>query len=358
MSHSAVASIDRIAQAQELLRVHGLGLVGEESRALVRAQLGPSPDEEEEIFGHGPLRELLGDPTVTEILVNGPNAIWAERNGALHLTSLSFRSEESLRQYVRRILSARGRKVDHRSPCADATLEDGSRLHVVIPPVAKAGICLSIRKFPTAPWTLNDLVTRGALSPARAAYLREAVRAKKNLFLSGGTGTGKTSLLAALLAEAAPHERLVALEDVAEIRTLHPHFVSLEGRPANQEGEGEISLRRLLKEALRMRPDRIVFGECRGDEALDLLLALNSGHQGSMGTVHANSPREALQRLETLASLGAANVQENALKALVLGGVQVVVQLERSERGRRVSAIAEVKGLDGGRFLLREIGGA
>lgn len=353
-----ISVVDRVAEAQELLRSHGLGLIGEDARALVRAQLAPSPEEEEEIFGHGPLRELLDDPSVTEILVNGPNTIWAERGGALSLTKLSFRSEESLRQYVRRILSLRGRKVDHRSPCADATLEDGSRLHVVIPPVAKAGICLSIRKFPRAPWTLPELLARGALSATHATYLSNAVKAGKNLFLSGGTGTGKTSLLAALMAEAPAHERLVALEDVAELRTLHPHFVSLEGRPANQEGEGEISLRRLLKEALRMRPDRIIFGECRGDEALDLLLALNSGHQGSMGTVHANSPREALQRLETLASLGAANVQENALKALVLGGVQVVVQLERTAQGRRVSAIAEVKGLDSGRFLLREIAGA
>ncbi|RZA06978.1 MAG: CpaF family protein [Proteobacteria bacterium] len=346
---------DLVSSTQEFLRAHGLSPNSPEARALVKAELGLSSAEEEEIFGHGPLRSLLDDPAVTEILVNGPDAIWAERNGKLGRTDLRFRSEESLRQYVRRILSFRGRKVDNRAPCADAILEDGSRLHVVIPPVAKAGICLSIRKFPSAPWTLAQFVANGTLTPSLAAYLADAVRAHKNIFLSGGTGTGKTSLLAALMAEAAGHERLVALEDVAELRTLHPHFISLEGRPANQEGEGEISLRRLLKEALRMRPDRIIFGECRGDEALDLLLALNSGHLGSMGTLHANSPREALQRLETLASLGAANVQENALKQLVLGGVQLVIQLTRGPNGRRISSVAELKGLDSGRFMLREV---
>ena len=345
---------DRSSEALELLRDLGLTVQAEEARAHVRETLGLAAEEEEEIFGHGPLKELLDDARVTEILVNGPHKIWVERDGKLCLTEHRFRSEESLRQYVRRILSFRGRKVDQRAPCADAILEDGSRLHVVIPPVAKAGICLSIRKFPLEPWSLAQMVAQNSLTQAQSDFLRDAVRAHKNIFLSGGTGTGKTSLLAALLGEAPLHERMIALEDVAEIRTKHPHFISLEGRPANQEGEGEISLRRLLKEALRMRPDRIIFGECRGDEALDLLLALNSGHRGSLGTVHANSPRDALQRLETLASLGAANVQESALKQLILGGVQIVVQLERSERGRRISSIAEIKGFDGGRLLLKE----
>lgn len=301
------------------------------------------------------LDAVMADPSVTEILVNGPDEIWTESAGQLTRTGLRFAGEESLRRWVRNILSERGRKVDHCSPFADCTLPDGSRIHVAAPPVARRGLCLSIRKFPALPWSLRALEEKGSLSPALHLYLRNAVREKKNIFLSGGTGTGKTSLLGALLREAAPWERIVALEDIAEIQVEHPHFLSLEARPANQEGEGEVGLRRLLKEALRMRPDRLVIGECRGPEALELLLALNTGHGGSMGTIHANSPRDALQRLETLALLAAENLGEQALKNLISGGVQVVVQLERNGRGRKVAAVSEIKGVDGGRFLLKEV---
>lgn len=301
------------------------------------------------------LAGLLGDPAVTEILVNGPGEIWAEKEGALSLTGLSFAGEEPLRRWVRGFLSERGRKVDHASPFADCSLADGSRAHVVAPPVSRRGLCVSIRKFPEEPWSLSALRERGAFSAGCEAYLMEAMAARKNIFLSGSTGSGKTSLLSALLAEVPFHERIISLEDIAEIKTSHPHFLAMEGRPPNQEGEGRIELRRLLREALRMRPDRIVVGECRGAEALDLLLALNSGHHGSLGTIHANSPRDALQRLETLALLAGENLGTQALQNLILGGLQIVVQLGRVNGRRRVTSVAEVKGVDGGRFLLKEL---
>jgi pilus assembly protein CpaF len=301
-----------------------------------------------------PLDPFLRDPEVTEILVNGPFSLWAERNGAIERLPAKFEGEEPLWRWVRKCLSRQGRKADHASPFADGILPDGSRIHVVVPPATRAGICLSIRKFPAEAWTLASLERTGMLSPASRGFLLDALKRKKNIFLSGGTGCGKTSLLGALLAEVPPTERVVALEDVAEIKTSHPHFLSLEARPPNQEGEGEIRMHRLLREALRMRPDRIVVGECRGPEALDLLLALNTGHGGSMGTIHANSPREALQRLETLALLAAENLRESALKSLILGGVQIVVQLERKEGRRKLTRIAELKGVDSGCFLLKE----
>lgn len=301
------------------------------------------------------LAAWLGNPAVTEILVNGPQEIWVEEEGRLRLTGAAFAGEEALRQYTRRLVGAAGRQIDFLHPFVDCSLADGTRLHVAGPPVSRRGFCLSFRKFRAEPWSLDQLAAAGAVSRRAEDYLRACVRNRRNVFFAGGTGTGKTTFLSALLGEADPGERLVALEDVAEIRVRHPHFLSLEARPANQEGEGALPLRRLLREALRMRPDRILFGECRGDEALDLLLALNSGHPGSMGTVHASSAREALQRLEALALLGAANISEGALKSLIPGAVHVIVQLERKDGRRGIAAIVEVKGVDEGRYLLREV---
>ncbi len=347
-----MSSVERI---QDFLSEQGISFATPGAKEMVAAAIAPTPGELEEFFGNGPLQSFLDDPAVTEILVNGPGEIWTEKAGTLSLSALKFSGEEALKRWIRRILSERGRKVDHCSPFADCALDNGSRIHVVAPPISRKGYCLSIRKFPEQPWSLEALAEKGALSPAAQIYLKKAVQEKWNIFISGGTGTGKTSLLSALLAEVAPEERTVALEDIAEIRVNHPHFLSLEARPANQEKEGEIGLRRLLREALRMRPDRVVVGECRGSEALDLLLALNTGHKGSMGTIHANSPRDALQRIETLALLAAENLGEYALKNLILGGVRVIVQLERTSQGRKVSSICELKGLDGGNFLLKEI---
>lgn len=302
-----------------------------------------------------PFRDLLEDSEITEILQNGLDETWVEKNGKLVRLNQKLPSEEFLRKWVRRVLSEKGRKVDICAPFADCILPDGSRLHVVGPPISRRGLFLSIRKFPQSPWTLNSLRERGALSEKASEYLKRAVLEKRNIFISGGTGTGKTSLLGALIKESMPHERIIALEDVAELNVAHPHFLSLEARPVNQEGEGEVTLGRLLREALRMRPDRIVVGECRGAEALDLLLALNSGHGGSMGTIHSNSPRDALQRLETLGLLACGNLGDQAIKNLISGGIHLVIQVERAPEGRRVSSIVEVKGVDSGRFLLKEI---
>ncbi len=346
-----VAGLERI---QDLLNERGLSAGDGAARLLARAETNASEDELEEFFGHGPLRALLNDETVTEILVNGPEEIWFEKAGSLRAHPGKFSGEESLRRYVRRILAPQARKVDPRAPFADAILADGVRVHVAVPPVAKRGICLSLRKPARDPWTLTRLQEVGALDAKGADLLRQLVAAKKNIFVCGGTGTGKTSLLSAFLHEVDAGERILALEDVAEIRVCHPHFLSLEARSANQEGEGEISLTRLLREALRMRPDRLVIGECRGTEALDLLMALNTGHKGSFGTIHANSARDALHRLETLALLAAENLRESALRNLIASAVQVVVFLERTEGGRKIASLAEVRGVDGGNYLLKE----
>lgn len=323
--------------------------------AIVRKELAASEAEIEEFFGHGPLGPLFADEAVTEILVNGPGEIWFEKAGGLERFPGGFAGEESLRRYARRLLAPRGRKVDHAAPFADATLEGGIRVHVAVAPASRAGTCLSIRKPPREAWTMRRLEEAGALTPEAAALLRGFVTARKNIFVCGGTGSGKTSLLSALLGEAAAGERIIALEDVAELRAAHPHFLSLESRPANGEGEGELPLRRLLRESLRMRPDRLVVGECRGPEALDLLLALHTGHRGSMGTIHANSPRDALARLELLALLAAENLSEAGLKPLVASCIHVVVHLAREEGRRRVASIAEVRGVDSGCYLLKEI---
>lgn len=301
-----------------------------------------------------PLRALLADEAVTEILVNGPAEVWFEKAGRLQRSEAGFSGEEALRFYVRKLLAPRGRKVDQAAPFADAVLDGGIRVHVAVPPVARAGICLCIRKPPRAPWTLARLEAEGAIGEAAAARLRGYVAARRNILVCGGTGSGKTSLLSALIGEAGPGERLIALEDAAELRATHPHFLALEARPANQEGEGAVPLTRLLREALRMRPDRIVVGECRGPEALDLLLALHTGHRGSMGTIHASSPRDALARLELLALLAAGNVGEASVRALIASCIHVVVHLERAGERRRVAAIAELKGTDGGIYLLKE----
>ncbi|MGZ3652301.1 MAG: CpaF family protein [Bdellovibrionota bacterium] len=346
-----MSNLERI---HSLLCERGLSAADAGALALARAEAGASESELEEFFGHGPLAPFLAEEGVTEILVNGPGAIWVEREGQLEKQPLGFSSEESLRRYVRRLLGPLGRKVDPRAPFADAVIENGVRLHVAVPPISRQGICLSLRKPAKEPWTLDLFANGGVLSPAAVARLREFVAEKKNIFVCGGTGSGKTSLLGALLAEVPPTQRILALEDVAELRVNHPHFLSLEARPPNQEGEGELPLARLLRESLRMRPDRLVIGECRGPEALDLLMALNTGHRGSLGTIHANSARDALHRLETLALLGAENLREGAVKTLVASSIHVVVHLEKGPQGRRLTGIAEVKGLEGGNYLLKE----
>jgi pilus assembly protein CpaF len=293
--------------------------------------------------GLGPLEPLLADPTVEEVMVNGPGVVYVERRGRIEAADVAFTGEEELRNAIERILAPLGRRVDELSPMVDARLADGSRVNVVIPPLALDGPLLSIRRFGAARPGPDELVALGTLSAARRCTLEAAVAGRRSVLVSGGTGSGKTTLLNALSSFIAPAERVVTIEDAAELRLQQPHVVRLESRPAGVEGRGEVTIRDLLRNALRMRPDRIVIGEVRGPEALDLLTALNTGHDGALSTVHANSPAEALSRLETLVLMAGVGLPHAAVAAQVRRGIDLVVHLERRRDGSRVvTEIAEV----------------
>ena len=293
--------------------------------------------------GLGPLEVLLADPAVEEVMVNGPDCVYVERRGLLEETDVRFGSEEDLRNAIERILAPLGRRIDELSPMVDARLADGSRVNVVIPPLAIDGPALSIRSFGANRPSPERLVELGTLTPEQRRLLEEAVAARRSVLVSGGTGSGKTTLLNALSSFIAPGERVVTIEDAAELRLQQPHVVRLESRPAGVEGRGEVTIRDLLRNALRMRPDRIVIGEVRGTEALDLLSALNTGHDGALSTVHANGPHDALARLETLALMAGVGLPHAAVAEQVRRGIDLVVHLQRRPDGsRRVSEIAEV----------------
>jgi pilus assembly protein CpaF len=295
-------------------------------------------------IGLGPLEELLADPAVEEVMVNGPGRVYVERRGLLEETDVRFESEEDLRNAIERILAPLGRRVDELSPMVDARLADGSRVNVVIPPLAIDGPALSIRRFGATRPGPERLVEIGTLTGEQRRLLAEAVASRRSVLVSGGTGSGKTTLLNALSSFIAPSERVVTIEDAAELRLQQPHVVRLESRPAGVEGRGEVTIRDLLRNALRMRPDRIVIGEVRGIEALDLLTALNTGHDGALSTVHANSPDDALNRLETLALMAGVGLPHAAIAEQVRRGIDLVVHLQRGSDGsRRVTEIAEVK---------------
>jgi pilus assembly protein CpaF len=294
-------------------------------------------------IGLGPLEVLLADPAVDEVMVNGPDRVYVERGGLLEATDVCFEDEEELRNAIERILAPLGRRVDELSPMVDARLEDGSRVNVVIPPLAIDGPALSIRRFGAERPGPDELVAMGTLTADQRQLLCEAVAARRSVLVSGGTGSGKTTLLNALSSFISAGERVVTIEDAAELRLQQPHVVRLESRPAGVEARGEVTIRDLLRNALRMRPDRIVIGEVRGVEALDLLTALNTGHDGALSTVHANSPGDALRRLETLALMAGVGLPHAAVEEQVRRGIDLVVHLRREEDGaRRVSEIAEV----------------
>ncbi|HEX5982782.1 MAG TPA: CpaF family protein [Solirubrobacterales bacterium] len=293
--------------------------------------------------GLGPLEVLLADPAVEEVMVNGPDRVYIERRGLLEATDVRFESEEELRNTIERILAPLGRRVDELSPMVDARLADGSRVNVVIPPLAIDGPALSIRRFGATRPGPDELVAMGTLTAEQRRLLEAAVSARRSVLVSGGTGSGKTTLLNALSSFIAPGERVVTIEDAAELRLQQRHVVRLESRPAGVEGRGEVTIRNLLRNALRMRPDRIVIGEVRGAEALDLLTALNTGHDGVLSTVHANSPADALSRLETLALMAGLGLPHEAVAAQVRRGIDLVVHIQREPDGaRRVTEIAEV----------------
>ena len=293
------------------------------------------------ILGLGPLERLLRDPLVTDVLVNGPSSVWVERSGTMSLTPVSFVDDAAVVASVERVLAPLGLRIDRASPTVDARLADGSRLHAVIPPVAVDGPIVAVRRFTKAVRSLAELVESGSATEEVADMLREAVVDRENLVISGGTGAGKTTLLNVLSTEIPSRERIVTVEDAAELE-LAGHVVRLEARPPNAEGAGEVTLQQLVRSALRLRPDRIIVGEVRGPEALDMIWALNTGHDGSMSTVHANSPAEALWRLETLAMSGDRRVGEVAVQRQILSAVDVIVQVERVDGRRRVAELADV----------------
>jgi pilus assembly protein CpaF len=311
----------------------------------------------DEALGLGPLERLLADPDVNEIMVVDPHTIFVERCGKMELTGLAFTDDDSVRAVIERIVTPLGRRIDESTPLVDARLRDGSRVNAVIPPLALRGPCITIRKFAKDPLRIADLVRFGSVTPEMARFLERSVKVRKNMVISGGTGSGKTTLLNVLSAAIPSHERVVTIEDAAELQLAQPHVVSLEARPPNLEGKGEYSIRDLVKNSLRMRPDRIVVGECRGGEAIDMLQAMNTGHEGSLTTTHANSPREAVSRIETLCLMAGLDLPIRAIRQQIASSVHLIVQQSRfSDGSRRVSSIAEVVGIDDdGEVELREI---
>ncbi|MGA7240065.1 MAG: CpaF family protein [Bryobacteraceae bacterium] len=334
-----------------------LGLVREEPNLLTGAEKqGIAEEVLDEVFGLGPLQALLQDPAISDILVNGHKQVYVERKGLLEPTTVRFRDDGHLLRIIDRIVSHVGRRVDESNPMVDARLKDGSRVNAIIPPLAVDGPLLSIRRFGNDKLMPDDLVTNGSLTPGMRRLLEAAVRARLNIVVSGGTGAGKTTLLNALSAFISPKERIVTIEDAAELQLKQPHLARLETRPANLEGQGAVRQRQLLINTLRMRPDRIIVGEVRGEEALDMLQAMNTGHDGSLTTIHANSPRDAISRLEVMVSLGNANMQLAAIRHQIASAVQILVQCVRlSDGSRRVTSITEVTGMETDVVTLQDI---
>jgi pilus assembly protein CpaF len=309
-----------------------------------------------DILGYGPIEPYLAEDDVTEIMVNGYNRIYVERAGVIEPTDASFADDDHLLRIIDKIVSQVGRRVDESSPMVDARLPDGSRVNAIIPPLSLLGPTLTIRKFSRDPYTMSDLIGFGSVSEQAASFLRACVEGKLNVLISGGTGTGKTTMLNALSAFIPESERIVTIEDAAELQLQQEHWVRLESRPANVEGEGEVRIRELVRNALRMRPDRIVVGEVRGAETLDMLQAMNTGHEGSLTTIHANSPRDALSRLETMVLMSGIQFPIKAIREQVASALDLIVHLTRLVDGsRRVSRITEVVGMESDVVTLQDV---
>jgi pilus assembly protein CpaF len=333
----------------ELLLQEKLNLNQAEQRDLVTLLL-------DDMLGLGPLEPLLADELVTDIMVNGPAQVYAERKGKLELTEVRFRDDQHLLNIAQRIVNAVGRRVDESQPICDARLLDGSRVNVIIPPLAIDGASISIRKFSKKKITLEKMIDFQSLNHKMCQLLKIAGRCRLNILISGGTGSGKTTMLNAVSRNIDTGERVVTVEDAAELQLQQPHVVRLETRPANLEGQGEITMRDLVKNALRMRPDRIILGEVRGGEAYDLLQAMNTGHDGSMGTLHANRPREALSRMENLVNMAGLGLTQRAIREQIAGAVNMIVQVSRMRDGvRRVSYISEIVGMEGDIITMQDL---
>ena len=302
----------------------------------------------DELFGYGPIQPLLDDPTVADILVNGSGTIYVERHGMLERTDVKFNNDQHLMRIIERIVSRVGRRVDESSPMVDARLPDGSRVNAIIPPLALDGPTLSIRRFGRDPLTADDLLSNKTVTSQMLDLLKATVQGRLNVLISGGTGAGKTTLLNVLSAFIPEQERIITIEDAAELQLKQEHVVRLETRPPNIEGKGAVKQRQLVINSLRMRPDRIVVGEVRGEEALDMLQAMNTGHEGSMTTIHANAPRDALSRLETMVAMANLNLPDKAIRQQISSAINVIVQIARlSDGSRRVVSVSEITGMEG-----------
>ena len=333
----------------ELLGEHGLTLNRSERERLIAWLL-------DDMLGLGPLEPLLADEAVTDIMVNGPKQVYVERGGKLELSQVQFRDNAHVMQIATRIVNGVGRRVDESTPLVDARLPDGSRVNIIIPPLAIDGPSISIRKFAKTKITLDIMTRQGNLSPAMATVLRIAGRSRLNILISGGTGSGKTTLLNAISRMIDGGERIVTIEDAAELQLQQPHVVRLETRTANLEGGGEINMRDLVKNALRMRPDRIILGECRGSEAIDMLQAMNTGHDGSLSTIHANRPREAMMRLENMVGMAGLKLSSHAIRTQIASAIDLVVQVSRMRDGkRRITHISEIVGMEGDVITMQEL---
>src|SRR6202171_1900345 len=352
----ALATIDNQRVRSEV-RQALISLIDSEPTLLSSLEKQQISDEVlDEVFGLGPLEPLLQDPSISDILVNTYRQVYIEKKGLLELTNVTFRDDQHLLRIIDKIVSAVGRRVDESTPMVDARLMDGSRVNAIIPPLAVDGPLLSIRRFGTDKLMPQDLVDKKALTSGMMELLQGAVKAKLNIIIVGGTGAGKTTLLNALSVFIAPKERIVTIEDAAELQLKQPHLARLETRPPNLEGTGAVRQRELLVNSLRMRPDRIVVGEVRGEEALELLQAMNTGHDGSLTTIHANTPRDAVSRLEVMVSLASANMQLVSVRQQIASAVHLLVQASRmSDGSRRVVNLTEVTGMEGDVITLQDI---
>jgi pilus assembly protein CpaF len=352
-------TIDQLSREQlrdEVRQILGIVLAGAElplnriERELMVEELL------DEVTGLGPLEPLLRDQTISDILVNTYSTVYVERFGKLELTGVRFRDNEHLTQIINRIVARVGRRVDDSSPMADARLADGSRVNAIIPPLAIDGPIMSIRRFGGKPLRFKDMLRIGSITPDMVGFLGACVQARMNILISGGTGTGKTTMLNAMSSFIPDGERVVTIEDAAELQMQQRHVVRLETRPPNIEGKGEVLARDLVKNALRMRPDRIVIGECRGGEVLDMLQAMNTGHEGSMTTVHANTARDALSRIESMVGMGSASLSEALTRQTIARAINIIVQLSRGTDGkRRITSVSEILGMEGTVITVQEI---